>query len=53
MPRTDEAEWWINAVYETAQLIPHGRVTTYGHIASLLGQRKSTHFYLREIPYIC
>jgi methylated-DNA-protein-cysteine methyltransferase related protein len=39
MPRSDEAEWWINAVYETVQLIPAGRVTTYGHIALILGER--------------
>lgn len=39
MPRSDEAEWWINAVYAAVQEIPHGRVTSYGHIARLLGQR--------------
>ncbi|TQB73040.1 hypothetical protein MPDQ_006290 [Monascus purpureus] len=38
MPRSDEAEWWINAVYAAVQEIPHGRVTSYGHIARLLGQ---------------
>ncbi|OXV08387.1 hypothetical protein Egran_03849 [Elaphomyces granulatus] len=37
MTRTDEAEWWFNAVYEAVQEIPHSRVTTYGHIARLLG----------------
>lgn len=41
MPRTDEAEWWFNAVYETIQQIPPGRVTSYGHIAILLGERAS------------
>ncbi|PYH85632.1 hypothetical protein BO82DRAFT_429135 [Aspergillus uvarum CBS 121591] len=40
MPRTDEAEWWINAVYEAVQEIPRGRVTSYGHIACLLGYPK-------------
>lgn len=39
MPRTDEAEWWFNAVYSTIQQIPPGRVTSYGHIAILLGER--------------
>lgn len=40
MPRTDEAEHFINAVYSAVQEIPRGRVTTYGHIATLLGYRK-------------
>ncbi|PYH49766.1 MGMT family protein [Aspergillus saccharolyticus JOP 1030-1] len=40
MPRSDEAEWWINAVYEAIQEIPYGRVTSYGHIALLLGYPK-------------
>ncbi|KAM5434665.1 Alkyltransferase-like protein 1 [Microsporum ferrugineum] len=37
MARTDEAEWWFNAVYEAIQQIPYGKVTSYGHIARLLG----------------
>lgn len=41
MPRSEEAEWWINAVHETVQLIPAGTVTTYGHIALFLGERTS------------
>lgn len=44
MPRTDEAEWWFAAVYEAIQEIPYGKVTSYGHIARLLGQREH---YLR------
>jgi O6-methylguanine-DNA--protein-cysteine methyltransferase len=40
MPRTDEAEHWFNAVYEAVQEIPLGSVTTYGHIARLLGYRR-------------
>lgn len=40
MARSDEAEWWFNAVYEAVQEIPPGRVTSYGHIALLLGHRK-------------
>ncbi|KAI1911840.1 Alkyltransferase-like protein 1 [Ophidiomyces ophidiicola] len=38
MPRTDEAEWWFNAVYAAVQEIPPGKVTSYGHIARLLGE---------------
>lgn len=30
---------WSYAVYQTVQTIPHARVTTYGHIASILGER--------------
>ena len=48
MPRSDEAEWWINAVYAAVQEIPHGKVTSYGHIARLLGQRtwtRATHIH--------
>ncbi|GFN10988.1 MGMT family protein [Aspergillus tubingensis] len=40
MPRTDEADHFINAVYSAVQEIPRGRVTTYGHIATLLGYPK-------------
>ncbi|KAK9493990.1 YALI0D05687p KAB8284608.1 6-O-methylguanine DNA methyltransferase [Lipomyces doorenjongii] len=35
-PRTDEAEAFYIAVYETVQRIPPGRVTTYGHVARLI-----------------
>ncbi|KAB8070562.1 methyltransferase [Aspergillus leporis] len=37
MPRTDEAEFWFNAVYSAVQEVPLGKVTSYGHIALLLG----------------
>ena len=40
MVRSDEAEWWFNAVYSAVQEIPHGKVTSYGHIARLLGRRE-------------
>lgn len=40
MTRSDEAEWWFNAVYEAVQEIPRGHVTSYSHIARLLGKRK-------------
>ncbi|KAF4600189.1 hypothetical protein EYR40_007301 [Pleurotus pulmonarius] len=33
----DSAEFHA-AVYDTVRLIPHGRVTSYGHIAKLIGQ---------------
>ncbi|GLI81925.1 alkyltransferase-like protein 1 [Penicillium ochrochloron] len=38
MSRSEEAETWANAVYAAVQEIPHGKVTTYGHIALLLGE---------------
>ncbi|KAF6233712.1 hypothetical protein HO173_007924 [Letharia columbiana] len=38
MARSDEAEWWFNAVYAAVQQVPRGRVTSYGHIARLLGR---------------
>jgi methylated-DNA-protein-cysteine methyltransferase-like protein len=37
--RSDEAWAWYSAVYEAVQEIPHGKVTSYGHIARLLGKR--------------
>ncbi|KAL2850635.1 6-O-methylguanine DNA methyltransferase [Aspergillus pseudoustus] len=40
MARTDEAEFWFNAVYSAVQQIPRGKVTSYGHIALLLGEPK-------------
>lgn len=45
MARSDEAEWWFNAVYEAVQDIPHGQVTSYGHIARLLGRREFSHVH--------
>lgn len=36
MSRADEARAFHYAVYEAVQLIPEGRVTTYGHIAKLI-----------------
>lgn len=41
MPRTDEAAAFYHAVYCAIQEIPRGRVTTYGHIAALVGTRTS------------
>ncbi|KAI9055899.1 hypothetical protein LZ554_000837 [Drepanopeziza brunnea f. sp. 'monogermtubi'] len=37
MPRTDEATSFFHAVYSAIQEIPYGRVTSYGHIAHLIG----------------
>ncbi|KAK0104022.1 hypothetical protein ONS96_005127 [Cadophora gregata f. sp. sojae] len=37
MPRTDEAEAFFHAVYSAIQEIPQGKVTSYGHIAKLIG----------------
>ncbi|EQL02441.1 Methylated-DNA-[protein]-cysteine S-methyltransferase, DNA binding protein [Ophiocordyceps sinensis CO18] len=40
MPRSDEAEAFFHAVYAAVQEIPHARVSSYGHIAMLVGTRK-------------
>lgn len=37
MPRTPEAQAFFYAVYAAVQEIPEGKVTTYGHIAKLIG----------------
>ncbi|KXL51168.1 hypothetical protein M433DRAFT_60781 [Acidomyces richmondensis BFW] len=37
MPRSEEAAMWYSAVYKAVQEVPYGRVTSYGHIARLLG----------------
>ncbi|WPH02902.1 Hypothetical protein R9X50_00577000 [Acrodontium crateriforme] len=37
MPRTEEAAAWYSAVYSAVQEVPYGKVTSYGHIATLLG----------------
>lgn len=42
MPRSDEAEAFFHAVYSAVREIPRGRVTSYGHIAKLVGTRAST-----------
>jgi O6-methylguanine-DNA--protein-cysteine methyltransferase len=42
--RSEEAWLWYTMVYEAIQEIPHGRVTSYGHIAKLVGKR--TYMYL-------
>jgi alkylated DNA nucleotide flippase Atl1 len=40
MPRSDEAAAFFHAVYSAVQEIPHGKVTSYAHIAMLVGTRK-------------
>ncbi|KAK0613326.1 MGMT family protein [Immersiella caudata] len=37
MARSDEAEAFFTAVYRAVQEIPRGKVTSYGHIAKLVG----------------
>lgn len=39
MARSDEAAAFFHAVYSAVQEIPHGKVTSYGHIAKLVGTR--------------
>jgi hypothetical protein len=40
MARTEEAEAFFFAVYQAIQEVPHGKVTSYAHIARLVGTRK-------------
>ncbi|OTA80946.1 hypothetical protein M434DRAFT_25359 [Hypoxylon sp. CO27-5] len=37
MPRSDEAAAFFHEVYTAVQQIPYGKVTSYGHIAKLIG----------------
>lgn len=39
MARSDEAQAFFHAVYSAAQQIPYGKVTTYAHLAYLVGTR--------------
>lgn len=41
MARSDEAQAFFHAVYSAVQEIPQGKVTSYGHIAKLVGTRTS------------
>jgi alkylated DNA nucleotide flippase Atl1 len=50
MPRSEEAEAFCWGVYAAVQEIPYGRVTTYGHIAALIGTRESSPFLLPSFP---
>jgi methylated-DNA-protein-cysteine methyltransferase related protein len=49
MPRTDEAKAFFYAVYSAIQEVPHGKVTSYGHIARLIGTRETP--FLAELPF--
>lgn len=40
-PRSEEAAAWFASVYRAIQEIPYGKVTSYGHIARLVGYRES------------
>jgi O6-methylguanine-DNA--protein-cysteine methyltransferase len=51
MPRTDEAEAFFHAVYRAIQEIPHGKVTSYGHIARLIGTRELSPSLAADIPF--
>lgn len=50
MTRSDEAQAFFHAVYSAVQEIPAGHVTSYGHIAKLIGTREYPRTYF--IPYI-
>ncbi|CAN9127102.1 unnamed protein product [Alternaria alternata] len=39
--RSEEVWLWYTAVYEAIQEVPSGKVTSYGHIARLVGKRPS------------
>jgi methylated-DNA-protein-cysteine methyltransferase-like protein len=41
--RSEEVHLWYTAVYEAVQEIPRGKVTSYGHIARLLGKREPSY----------
>ena len=41
MPRSDEAQAFFFMVYRAVQEVPEGKVTSYGHIAKLIGLRES------------
>ncbi|KAF2712364.1 hypothetical protein K504DRAFT_373712 [Pleomassaria siparia CBS 279.74] len=45
--RSEEAWAWYEAVYEAIQEIPRGKVTSYGHIARLVGKRR--HPYITQV----
>lgn len=48
-----EAELHYNRIYTAIQLIPHGKVTTYGYIAKLIGAPRNARqvgYALRNLP---
>jgi methylated-DNA-protein-cysteine methyltransferase related protein len=52
MSRTPEAESFFHAVYAAIQEVPPGRVTSYGHIAKLIGTRTSPASPISPVPPI-
>lgn len=48
MARSDEAENFFAAVYQAVQEIPEAKVTSYGHIAMLIGRRGPRLSYIRR-----
>ncbi|KAG0638939.1 6-O-methylguanine DNA methyltransferase [Tuber brumale] len=50
MPRSDEATAFFVAVYAAVQEIPYGKVTSYGHIAHLIGKREQVGQALKHLP---
>lgn len=50
MPRTPEAQAFFHAVYSAVQEIPPGKVTSYGHIAKLVGTRTHSTFPVPSLP---
>ncbi|KAL1839324.1 hypothetical protein VTJ49DRAFT_1652 [Mycothermus thermophilus] len=51
MARSEEAEAFFHAVYSAVQEIPPGRVTSYGHIAKLIGTHPSHRFHSANVPW--
>ena len=51
MVRSDEAQAFFHAVYSAVQEIPPGKVTSYGHIAKLVGTRVYFIFYPTHIKF--
>ncbi len=41
VPESSRGESFYDAVYRTVRRIPHGRVTTYGHVAALSGKPRA------------
>ncbi|KAF2761302.1 putative 6-O-methylguanine DNA methyltransferase [Pseudovirgaria hyperparasitica] len=51
--RSETVHLWYTAVYEAIQEIPEGRVTSYSHIAKLLGKperRRQVGICLKHLP---
>ncbi len=49
MTRSDEATIFYISVYAAVQEIPYGKVTSYGHIAKLIGTRMFGSIFLFKI----